>query len=103
MVVLAIDAMSWLMARLLSSVDVAAPGEGVITLYPGNNYAAGWGTSFSAPFAAGGAALLAQLSSKTDQTAATQALDQAFPIGQQLGAGELNLLLACLYGAMHSH
>ena len=42
-------------------VDVAAPGEGIVTLYPGNNYAEGWGTSFSAPLVAGGAALLVQL------------------------------------------
>ncbi|MGA3097684.1 MAG: S8 family serine peptidase [Bryobacteraceae bacterium] len=81
-----------------SIVTVAAPGEGVITLYPGNNYAAGWGTSFSAPLVAGGAALLVQLGS-TNQSQAAQALSQAVFIGQQLGAGELNLVMACWYGA----
>ena len=39
-------------------VDIVAPGEGVITAYPGGLYAAGWGTSFSAPLVSGGAALL---------------------------------------------
>ncbi len=34
-------------------VTLAAPGEGVITAYPGGGYAAAWGTSFSAPFVAG--------------------------------------------------
>ncbi len=34
-------------------VTVAAPGEGVITAYPGGGYAAAWGTSFSAPLVAG--------------------------------------------------
>src|SRR5882762_10378571 len=39
-------------------VWVAAPGEAVVTTYPFNTYSAGWGTSFSAPFVSGGAALL---------------------------------------------
>ena len=30
-------------------VTFAAPGEGVVTTYPGGSYAAGWGTSFSTP------------------------------------------------------
>jgi subtilisin family serine protease len=43
-----------------NAVFVGAPGEGVITTYPGGNYAAGWGTSFSAPLIAGEAALVLQ-------------------------------------------
>jgi subtilisin family serine protease len=38
---------------------LAAPGEGVMTTYPFGTYAAGWGTSFSAPLVTGTAALLA--------------------------------------------
>src|SRR6266853_1746603 len=34
-------------------VWVAAPGESIVTTYPFNSYAAGWGTSFSAPFVSG--------------------------------------------------
>jgi subtilisin family serine protease len=37
-------------------VSVAAPGEALITTYPGNHYAAAWGTSFSSALVAGGAA-----------------------------------------------
>jgi subtilisin family serine protease len=84
------------------NVDLAAPGEGDITLYPYNNYAAGWGTSFSAPLVSGSAALLVQIASSTNESQATQALSKAIPIGQQLGAGELNALLACLYQYIHS-
>jgi thermitase len=83
-------------------VDVAAPGEGVVTLYPGNNYAEGWGTSFSAPLVAGGAALLVQLGGNRFNVAqAEQAISQAIPTGQGLGAGELDLFQASLYGLFH--
>ena len=83
-------------------VDVAAPGEGDVTLYPGNNYAEGWGTSFSAPLVAGGAALLVQLGGNRFNVAqANQAISQAIPTGQGLGAGELDLFQASLYEIFH--
>ena len=78
-------------------VTVAAPGEGVVTLYPGNNYAEGWGTSFSAPLVAGGAALLVQIQRNINEGQAAQAISQANSIGQGLGAGELDLFRACSY------
>jgi subtilisin family serine protease len=83
-------------------VDVAAPGEGIVTLYPGNNYAEGWGTSFSTPLVAGGAALLVQLGrNNLNVVQAEQAISQAIPTGQGLGAGELDLFQACLYQLFH--
>ena len=83
-------------------VTVSAPGEGVVTLYPGNNYAEGWGTSFSAPLVAGGAALLVQLGgNRMNEGLAVQAISQANPTGQGLGAGELDLLQACSYEFFH--
>src|SRR5688572_2112492 len=53
-----------------SLVSLGAPGEGVITSYPGGNYAGVWGTSFSAPMAAGAAALLLQADPTLDQAKA---------------------------------
>jgi subtilisin family serine protease len=83
-------------------VDVAAPGEGIVTLYPGNNYAEGWGTSFSTPLVAGGAALLVQLGrNHINGVQADEAISQAIPTGQGLGAGELDLFQACLYQLLH--
>src|SRR5205807_503495 len=47
-------------------VQLAAPGEGIITTYPGGHYAAAWGTSFSTAFVSGGAALLLQMNMRTN-------------------------------------
>ena len=77
-------------------VSLAAPGEADVTVYPGNHYAQVWGTSFSTPLVAGGAALLFDIKNKTDETSADKALSQAKAIGQELGAGELDLYQACL-------
>ena len=82
-----------------SVVTVAAPGEGIISAYPGNHYAAGWGTSFSAPFVSGAAALFVQLTGNIDESHAEKAAQQADDVGQGLGAGRLDLSQACSYQA----
>lgn len=82
-------------------VSVAGPGEGVVTLYPGKNYALVWGTSFSTALLSGGAALLVGIDAGTNQAQADQALSQAVPVGQGLGAGRADLFRACLYRASH--
>jgi subtilisin family serine protease len=79
-----------------SLVSVAAPGEGVITTYPQEHYAQVWGTSFSAPLVSGGASLLLDMNNKTNEAMAVSDLSHAAAIGQQLGAGELDLYQACL-------
>jgi subtilisin family serine protease len=76
---------------------VAAPGEAVITTYPLGTYAAAWGTSFSAPFVAGTAALLAQMSPSMTQEGARSAISDALPIAG-VACGRLDVLQALSEG-----
>jgi len=75
-------------------VWVAAPGEGIITTYPFGTYAAGWGTSFSAPMVSGAAALLLGVNSHCNESCAEQSLAHAVPISPDLGNGRLDLYQA---------
>ncbi len=78
-----------------SIVWVAAPGEEIVSTYPFSTYAAGWGTSFSAPFVSGGAGLLRSLNTSTNQTQAAAAVAHAVPLTQPgMGNGRLDLLQA---------
>lgn len=76
-----------------NAVFVAAPGEGVITTYPGANYAAGWGTSFSAPIVAGEAALILQARPDYHPSDVANAVSRAFQV-QQMGHGRIDLCQA---------
>lgn len=75
---------------------IAAPGEGVVTTYPFGSYAAGWGTSFSAPFASGTAALLVELDSATNQHKAADALGAAIWFSPEVAHGRLDLPYAIM-------
>ncbi|HXC49193.1 MAG TPA: S8 family serine peptidase [Candidatus Sulfotelmatobacter sp.] len=75
-------------------VWVAAPGEAIITTYPFSTYSAGWGTSFSAPFVSGGAALLRALRTDINQSLASAAIAHAQFVGADMGSGRLDLLMA---------
>lgn len=74
-------------------VWVAAPGEGIISTYPFGTYAAGWGTSFSAPFVSGAGALLLNLDPTMNQLKAATAVAHAVPVGTGMGNGRLDLVL----------
>jgi len=73
-------------------VMLSAPGEAVMTTYPYNTYAAGWGTSFSAPLVSGTVALMADVNSLfLNQQQAARALSHAQPIPySQFGYGVLD-------------
>lgn len=76
-------------------VWVAAPGEEIITTYPFSTYAAGWGTSFSAPFVSGAAALARSLKTAITESEAAAAMAQAAPLsGSGMGHGRLDLVSA---------
>ncbi len=72
-------------------VWVAAPGEGIISTYPWGTYSAGWGTSFSAPFVSGTAALLVNVSPSVNQQTAAAAIANAQWISSGMGNGLLNV------------
>jgi subtilisin family serine protease len=75
-------------------VSLGAPGEGVITTYPGGGYAAASGTSFSAPLTSGAAALLVQLDPTVNQAKADSLLGNADRMEAGMGKGRLNLDVA---------
>jgi subtilisin family serine protease len=75
-------------------VWLAAPGEAIITTYPFSTYAAGWGTSFSAPFVSGGAALVRSLQPNINESSAAAALAHAQYLGPDMGNGRLDLVMA---------
>lgn len=72
-------------------VWLAAPGEGVVTTYPWGTYAAGWGTSFSAPFVSGAAASMLGSNGGCTSASVASALTHADNISDpQLGYGRLD-------------
>src|SRR5882724_4357109 len=75
-------------------VWVAAPGEAIVTTYPFSTYAAGWGTSFSAPFVSGGSSLLLNKQANTSESQAAAAVAHAVPLGPDMGNGRLDLVQA---------
>jgi len=76
-------------------VWIAAPGEGVVTTYPWGTYAAGWGTSFSAPLVSGTAALMLGTNGNCTASNVAPGLAHAVSISDpQLGYGRLDTYLA---------
>lgn len=74
-------------------VMFAAPGEGVVTTYPGGSYAAGWGTSFSTPMVAGAAALILQVKPTSKSGDINNVLSKAQKVSD-MGYGRIDLYQA---------
>ncbi|HUG53469.1 MAG TPA: S8 family serine peptidase, partial [Vicinamibacteria bacterium] len=79
-------------------VWMAAPGEEIITTYPGDGFTAAWGTSFSTPYVAGTAALLADLNGGASQSEVAWAVAQAKELTSDLGYGRLDVYRAVKAG-----
>ena len=77
-----------------SDAWIAAPGEYVISTYPGGTYASASGTSFSSPLVAGTASLLLSAKSSLNQKQAASALSHAIRLTPDLHYGRLDVYQA---------
>src|SRR5690242_13806090 len=79
----------------VTDVWIAAPGENVISTFPGGTYASASGTSFSSPITAGTVALmLSTTSSSLNQSQAASALSHAIKLTPDLNRGRLDVYQA---------
>ncbi|HYL83876.1 MAG TPA: S8 family serine peptidase [Candidatus Angelobacter sp.] len=77
-----------------TDVWIAAPGEYVISTFPGGTYASASGTSFSSPMVAGTAALLLNAKTSLNQSSASSALSHAIRLTPDLHNGRLDIYQA---------
>lgn len=77
-----------------SRVDLSAPGEALITAYPGNHYAAVWGTSFAAALVSGGVALIDQWVPSICESSLLRVLDHGHEVPSSLGEARIDLYSA---------
>jgi len=75
-------------------VWIAAPGEYVISTYPGGTYASSSGTSFSSPLVAGAADLLLNAKAGLNQSSAASALSHGQALTPDLNHGRLDVYQA---------
>ena len=81
-----------------TSVRLAAPGEALVTTYPGNNYAAVWGTSFSTALVSGAAADMINLVPAIQYAQMSQAFRRGPHVGhQEEGESRLDVLASMLF------
>jgi len=77
-----------------TDVWIAAPGEYVISTFPGGTYAAASGTSFSSPLVAGSADLLLSAKPSLNQSSAASAFSHAIQLTPDLNHGRLDVYQA---------
>jgi subtilisin family serine protease len=79
------------------SADTSAPGEALVTTYPGNNYAGVWGTSFSSALVSGTVAIIEQLRPTLSLSKVADAIDHGKKIDQDMGAARLDVVSVVNY------
>ena len=85
------------------SVRMAAPGEALITTYPGNNYAGVWGTSFSAALTSGAVALLLQVKPHLHNSDVSDYLEHGHHLNiDGMGDARLDVLSMLLAAMTHN-
>ena len=80
-----------------ADVWLAAPGENIVSTYPGGTYASASGTSFSSPLVAGTAALLFSAKQPINQTQAANALKHGRLLTPDLNNGRLDVYQAVTF------
>lgn len=78
------------------SARTAAPGEGLITTYPGDAYAAVWGTSFSTALVSGAVAMIVDCKPDIRVNEVLHILAHGREIHQGMGEARLDVLLSML-------
>jgi hypothetical protein len=81
-----------------TDVFVAAPGEGIITTYPWGSFAAAWGTSFSAPYVSGEAALLVGMQGSASNSQVSSLVTHAKRLTADLNYGRVDFYQAVQAG-----
>jgi len=76
-----------------SDVELGAPGEAILTTFPRNHYALGWGTSFSTPWVAGTVALMQSVNRRSSIDEVTEDLQDSAHrlLSPGMGAGRLDV------------
>ena len=77
-----------------TDVWIAAPGEYIISTFPGGTYGSASGTSFSSPLVAGTAALFLSAKPALNQSNAANALSHAVQLTPELNHGRLDVYQA---------
>jgi subtilisin family serine protease len=73
-----------------ADVWIAAPGENIVSTYPGGTFGSASGTSFSSPLVAGTAALMLNAKAGLNQSKASSALSHAIRLTPDLNQGRLD-------------